>query len=44
MAALELYAHQHGKRPAEVLDNALAKFLGYETWFAEAVNQRVNGR
>ena len=31
MEALEKYAHQLGKEPAEVLDDALAKFLDYET-------------
>lgn len=37
MAALEQYALQHGKNPAEVLDNALAKYLDYENWFAQSV-------
>ena len=42
MAALEQYAQHHGKKPAEVLDDALAKFLDYETWFAQAVEQGIN--
>ena len=41
MAALEKYAEQHGKEPAEVLDDALAKFLDYETWFAQAVEEGI---
>jgi predicted transcriptional regulator len=39
IAALELYAQQHGKEPAEVLDDALAKFLDYETWVSDAVDE-----
>lgn len=39
IAALELYAQQHGKEPAEVLDDALAKFFDYETWFPDAVDK-----
>jgi predicted transcriptional regulator len=41
MAALEQYAQQHGKEPAEVLDDALAKFLDYETWFTQAVEEGI---
>ena len=39
MEALKKYAHQLGKDPAEVLDDALSKFLDYETWFARAVEE-----
>ena len=38
-AALEQYAQQHGKQPDDVLDDAVARFLEYETWFAEAVEE-----
>jgi predicted transcriptional regulator len=41
MAALEQYAHQHGRRPADVLDDALAKYLDYEIWFAQAVEEGI---
>ena len=37
MAALEQYASHHGRNPAEVLDDALAKYLDYENWFAQSV-------
>jgi predicted transcriptional regulator len=36
-AALEEYARTHGKDPAQVADDALAKYLDYESWFANAV-------
>ena len=42
MEALEKYAHELGKDPAEVLDDALAKFLDYETWFARAVEEGID--
>jgi predicted transcriptional regulator len=42
MKALEAYAQQLGKDPAEVLDDALAKFLDYETWFARAVEEGID--
>jgi predicted transcriptional regulator len=41
MAALQEYAHQHGREPAEVLDDALAKFFDYEAWFAASVEEGV---
>jgi predicted transcriptional regulator len=41
LAALERYAEQHGKEPAEVLDDALARFLEYETWFSHAVDEGI---
>ncbi len=42
MKALEEYAQQLGKDPAELLDDALAKFLDYETWFARAVKEGID--
>ena len=39
--ALELYAQQRGKNTAEVLDDALAKFLDFETWFTQAVEEGI---
>ena len=38
-AALEEYARQRGQDPAEVADDALAKYLDYEVWFANAVEE-----
>jgi predicted transcriptional regulator len=33
MMQLEGYARQSGKDPAEIADEALAKYLDYEQWF-----------
>ena len=41
LAALEEYARRRGKAPAEVLDDALAKFLEYEMWFSQAVDEGI---